>query len=111
MIELISILASLVIIILLPFQMRQIITGKISKRFKGTREQYLEAFGKQLKLVVWLGIVAGVLNLAMIAIETTPGERIVKLVAAVLWFGVTAVCLISQRKLAGLASHPSAPQP
>ena len=99
MIELISIVASLAVIVLMPIQTAQIRAGKIGKRFKGTREQYAAAFGKQLRLLLWLGPIFGTLNLVAAFVETEPGEWVVKLVAAMLWFGVFGVAALSLRKL------------
>jgi hypothetical protein len=104
MIELISILASLAVLILTPIQTAQIVAGKISPKYKGTPEAYAAAFRKQIGMLVWLGAVFGVLNLGLIFISTEPGEWIVKLIAAVLWLGVAVVSFVSSQKLAKLAA-------
>jgi hypothetical protein len=104
MIELISILASLAVLILTPIQTAQIVAGKISPKFKGTPQAYAAAFRKQIGLLVWLGAVFAVLNVVLIFISTEPGEWIVKLIAAVLWAGVSAVSFFSSQKLARLAA-------
>jgi hypothetical protein len=102
MIELISILASLALLVLTPFQTAQICAGKISPKYKGTPQAYAAAFRRQVGLFVWLGAIFGVLDLLLIFISTEPGEWIVKLVAAVLWLGVAAVSFHSRQKLAKL---------
>ena len=99
MIEIISILASLVIVILTPIQTAQICAGKAIKGYKGTREENAAVFSKQLGFLIWLAPVLAVLNLAMILIETEPGEWIVKSIAAALWLAVFAVTFASRRKL------------
>jgi hypothetical protein len=102
MLELISILASLVLIVLMPMQTAQVCAGKISPKFKGEPEAYVAAFRKQVGLLIWLGAVFAGLNLVLIFLETEPGEWIVKLIAAVLWLGVCAVSVYSRQKLAKL---------
>ena len=108
MIELISILASIVLLFVTPVQTAQICAGRISPKYKGTPEAYAAAFRKQIGLLVWLGAVFAALNLVLIFIEVEPGEWIVKLVAAMLWLGVFAVSLHSRQRLAKL---PAAPGP
>jgi hypothetical protein len=102
MIELISIVASIALIILTPIQTSQIVAGKISPKFKGTPAAYVAAFRKQIGLLVWLGAVFAVLNLLLMFIETEPGEWIFKLIAAVLWAAVAGVSFFSSQKLAKL---------
>jgi hypothetical protein len=102
MIELISILASIVLIFVAPIQTAQICAGKISPKYKGTPEAYAAAFRKQIGLLVWLGAVLAVLNLGLIFIASEPGEWIVNLVAAMLWLGVLAVSLHSRHRLSKL---------
>jgi hypothetical protein len=102
MIELISIFASLVVLILTPIQASQIAAGKISPKFKGTPEAYVAAFRRQIGMMMWLGAVFAVANLALIFMVTEPGEWIVKLIAAGLWLGVSVVSYLSSQKLAKL---------
>ena len=102
MLELISIIASIVLIVVTPIQTAQICAGKISPKYKGTPEAYAAAFRKQIGLLVWLGAVFAVLNLVLIFIASEPGEWIVNLVAAMLWLGVFAVSFHSRRRLAKL---------
>jgi hypothetical protein len=102
MLELISILASLVLLVVTPIQTAQICEGKISPKYKGTPQAYAAAFRKQVGLFVWLGAVFGVLDIVMIFMDTEPGEWIVKAVAAALWIGVSAVSVYSSQRLARL---------
>jgi hypothetical protein len=104
MLELISILASIALLVVTPMQTAQIRAGKISPNYKGTADAYAAAFCKQIGLLVWLGAVFTVLNLVLIFIATEPGDWIVNLVAAVLWFGVFAVSLHSRQRLAKLSA-------
>ncbi len=109
MIELISILASIVLLFVTPIQTAQICAGKINAKYKGTPEAYAAAFRKQIGLLVWLGAVFAALNLVLIFIEVEPGEWIVKLVAAMLWLGVFSVSLHSRQRLAKLPA-PTGPE-
>ena len=110
MLELISILASIALLILTPIQTAQICAGKISPKYKGTPEAFATAFKKQVGMLVWLGGVFAVLNFGLIFISTEPGEWVVKAIAAVLWLGVCAVSLYSQRRLAAFPA-PAAVSP
>jgi hypothetical protein len=100
MLELISILASAAMLFLTPYQTAQICAGKISPKYQGTPQAYAAAFRKQVGLFVWLGAVFGVVDIVLLFIDPEPGEWIVKLFAAVLWLGVSAVSLYSSQKLA-----------
>jgi hypothetical protein len=102
MLELISIIASIVILVLTPFQTTQIARGKINPKYKGTPEAYVAAFRKQVGYTLWLGLVFAVLDCLMILISTEPGEWIVDLVAGVLWLGVFAVSFYARQTLAKL---------
>ncbi|HXQ14792.1 MAG TPA: hypothetical protein VN814_09240 [Caulobacteraceae bacterium] len=102
MLELISILASLVLLVMTPIQTSQICEGKISPKYKGTPQAYAAAFRKQIGIFVWLGAVFGVLDVVMIFMDPEPGEWIVKAVAAALWLGVSGVSLYSRQRLARL---------
>ena len=106
MIELIGILACLVAAISVPLQVAKMRTGWMPKKFAGTPAEYAAVFRKQLTMLKWVGLGFGVLELAMIAIETTPGEWIVKLVAGLLWLTLSGLCFFYDRALAG----PAAPR-
>ena len=102
MIELISILASIALLILTPLQTSQIVAGKFSPKLKVSPDAFVAAFRKQVNLIAWLGVVFSVLNFGLIFISTEPGEWVAKLVAAVLWVGVAAVSFYSRWRLAKL---------
>src|SRR5712671_5268556 len=88
MIELISIIASLAVCILIPIEVGRIRHGWIRKNFAGDRGKFLAAYRKQLRLLMWLGLVFGVLGIGLAWIEAHPGERPVKIIAAIIWFAV-----------------------
>jgi hypothetical protein len=99
MIELISILCSLLICILTPIEMRKIQSGWTNKKFEGNREGFLVAYRKQMTMMIYLGLGLGGLTAVLILIEDNPGERIVKAVAAAIWLAVAAICFVSRRNL------------
>jgi hypothetical protein len=92
MIELISILCSLLICIITPIEVNKIRGGWVNKRFENNREKFLEVYRKQLRMLTWLGVGFGTLTLALVLIESNPGEKIVKLVAA-------AICFVQRGRL------------
>jgi hypothetical protein len=107
MLELISILASIALLVVTPIQTAQICAGKISPKYRGTPEAYAAVFREQIDLLVCLRVVLAALNLGLIFIATEPGEWIVNLVAAMLWAGVFAVSFHSRQRLVKL-TLPSA---
>jgi hypothetical protein len=102
MLEIISILASLALLVLTPIQTAQICAGKFSPKMKVSPEAFVTAYRKQVNMLVWLGAVFAVLNFGMMFIPDERGEGIVKGVAAVLWVGVFGVSLYSRQRLAKL---------
>jgi hypothetical protein len=100
MIEVISIVASLALCILIPIETGKIRNGWVRKNFAGDRPKFPAAYRKQLKLLMWMGLVFGVLSIGLAPLETHPGEPTVKVIAGVIWFVVAALCFSSLRTLA-----------
>ena len=100
MLELISILAALIVCILIPIEVGRIRSGWVRKQFAGDRPKFLAAYRKQLRMLMWLGFVFGVLGIGLAAIEASRGEAIVRLIAAVIWFTVSCISFIGLRQLA-----------
>ena len=100
MIELISIIASLAICILIPIEVGKIRNGWVRKKFAGDRPKFLAAYRSQLKLLMWLGLVFGVLQIGLASLETHRAESIVKLVAGAIWFAVSCISFFALRQLA-----------
>ena len=100
MLELISILAALIVCILIPIEVGRIRNGWVRKQFAGDRSKFLAAYRKQLRMLIWLGLVFGVVGIGLAAIEVSRGEAIVKLVAAAIWFAVSCISFIALRQLA-----------
>jgi hypothetical protein len=111
MIELVSIIASLVVCILIPIEVGRIRRGWVRKQFAGDRGKFIAAYRKQLKLLLWLGLVFGVLEVVLASIETHTGERPIKLIAAVIWFAVFIISLIALRMLAKVPEADPARSP
>jgi hypothetical protein len=100
MLELISIIAGLAVCILIPIELGRIRKGRVHKKFAGDRPKFLAAYRKQLKMLMWLGLVFGVMGLGLAALEAQRGEAIVKVVGAVIWFTVSGLSFVSLRELA-----------
>jgi hypothetical protein len=112
MLELISIIAGLVVCILIPVELGKIRKGWMHKKFAGDRPKFLAAYRKQLKMLMWLGLVFGVMGLGLAALEAHRGEAIVKVVGAVIWFTVSGLSFFSLRELAKVPdTEPSALPP
>lgn len=104
MLELIAIVAALAICILTPFEVRRIRRGWVHKKFAGDRAKYIAAYRKQLTILMFTGVVFGVLGIVLALVATRPGEATVKIVAAVIWFAVSLTCFVSRRMV---PSEPS----
>lgn len=99
MLELIAIVCALVVCILTPFEVRRIRGGYVHKKFADDRGKYLAAYRKQLTLLIVAGAIFGVLGIVFAAFEERPGGATVRIVAAVIWFAVSAICFVSRRML------------
>jgi hypothetical protein len=108
MLELISIVASLVICVLIPIEVGKIRNGWVRKNFAGDRPKFLAAYRKQLRMLMWLGLVFGVLGVALAPLEDNPGERVVKVIAAAIWFVVSVLSFTSLRTLDKVADAEAA---
>lgn len=106
MLELISIIASLAPCILTPIEVARIRGGWVRKKFANDRQAFIVAYQRQLNMLTWLGLVFGILMLATALLETEPGEDVVKLIAAVIWFAVAVVCFVCRRRLPS-PQHPA----
>src|SRR5215475_7550548 len=100
MIELIGIICSLAICILTPIEVNKIRGGWVRKKFAGDRAKFLTAYRAQLKMLTVLGLVFGVLFIGLAFLENEPGEPVVKLIAAIIWFAVACITFVGRRKLA-----------
>ena len=108
MLELISIVASLVICVLMPIQVNKIRNGWVHEKFAGDRPRFIAVHRKQFRMLMWLGLVFGILGLAMAPLEDNPGERTVKVIAAVIWFVVSGLGFFSVRTLDKVADADAA---
>jgi hypothetical protein len=100
MLELISIVAGLIVCVLIPVELGKIRKGWVHKKFAGDRPRFLTAYRKQLKALMWLGLVFGVLGLGLAAVEANRGEAIVRVVGAAIWLAVSGFAFNSLRELA-----------
>jgi predicted Na+-dependent transporter len=100
MLELISIIAGLAVCILIPIELGKIRKGWVHKKFTGDRPRFLAAYRKQLRMLMWLGLVFAVLGLGLAALEARHGEAIVKVVGAVIWLTVSGLSFNALRELA-----------
>ena len=99
MLELIAMIAGLIVCIMMPIEMAKIRKGWVSKKFAGDRPKFLAAYRKQIKMMMWLGLVFGVLGIGLAAVEARQGEVIVKLIGAVIWFAVAGIAFVSHGEL------------
>jgi len=108
MLELIAMIAGLVACIMMPIEMGKIRKGWVSKKFAGNRPGFLAAYRKQLKMLMGLGLVLGMVGIGLAAIEARQGEAIAKVIGAAIWFAVSAMAYYSLGQLANIpATEPA----
>ena len=111
MLELISIVASLALCVLIPIEVGKIRNGWVRKNFAGNRTAFLAAYRKQLKLLMWMGLVFGLLSVGLAPLEAHPGERTVKVLAGVIWFVVAGLSFSALRTLSNVSDADRAGRP
>ena len=100
MIELIGIIACLAACIGIPIQTAKVRSGQVPVKFKGAPAEYRANWLKQVNMLMWVGLVLGVLMAGMAIIpDATPYEWIAKAVSAVLWFTASGLSFFAKRSL------------
>jgi hypothetical protein len=99
MLEIISILCSLIICIVTPIEVNRIRNGKINKKFANDPQKFLDIYRKQLRMLIFVGLGLGTLTFIMSFLEENPGERVFKLVAGAIWLAVAGICFVSRGRL------------
>ncbi len=94
MLELIALLAGVVLIVWQPIEARRVAGGWTRPRFRGTREEFLPAYRRQLTMFLWLGVGIVVIN---IGLGTVIEEDPARLLTAAVWAGVAASAYLSRR--------------
>ena len=100
MLELIAMVAGLAVCVWLPIEMSKIRKGWVHEKFAGDRPKFLAAYRKQIRSMVWLGLILGVAGIGLAAIADQRAESIVKLIGAAIWFAVSGIAFTSLRALA-----------
>jgi hypothetical protein len=100
MLELIAIAAGLIVCVMMPIEVAKIRKGWVHKKYAGDRPKFLAVYRKQFRMLMWLGLVFGVVGVGLAALEARHGEVIVKLIGAAVWFAVSAISFTSLRTLA-----------
>ena len=99
MLELIAMVAGLAVCVWLPIEMGKIRNGWVHKKFAGDRPKFLAAYRKQIRTMMWLGLVFGVAGIGLALVEDRPGGSIIKLVGAAIWLAVSGIAFTSLRAL------------
>ena len=115
MLQQIAIVAGLIVCVMLPIELGKIRKGWVHKKFAGDRPKFLAAYRKQIRVMMWMGLVLGVAGIGLAAVADQRAETIVKLIASAVWLAVAGVAWTSLRALARmpdtdptLGSAPSA---
>jgi hypothetical protein len=102
MLALIAMVAGLAVCVWLPIEMSKIRKGWVHKKFAGDRPKFLAHYRKQIRSMMWLGIILGVAGIVLAALVHEGAEAIVRLIGAAIWFSVAGVAYTSHRALAQL---------
>ena len=105
MLELIAMVAGLALCVWLPIEMSKIRKGWVHKKFAGDRPKFLAAYRKQIRTLMWLGLVFGVSGIGLAALADQRAESIVKLIGAAIWFSVAGIAFTSLRALAQIPDN------
>jgi hypothetical protein len=108
MIELIGIVACLIACIVTPIQTAKVRAGEVPAKFKGTPAEYRANYLKQVTMLMWLGLVFGVLMVGLAFLPDESYEWIVKLVSAALWFTLSGLSFAAKRSLESAPPVPAA---
>jgi hypothetical protein len=109
MLELIAMVAGLAVCVWLPIEMGKIRKGWVHKKFAGDRPKFLAAYRKNIRAMIWLGLVFGVVGIGLALFETRPGGSIIKFIGAAIWLAVAAIAFTSRRALEQIPdSEPAA---
>ena len=108
MFDLISILASLALCIIIPLEASKVRHGWVRKNFVGDRAAFVAAYRKQLRLLIWLGLLFGVLGVTLAPLEDHARDATLKVIAGLMWFVVAGLSFFSLRTL---ESPPAARSP
>ena len=100
MLELIAMAAGLIVCVMMPIEVGKIRKGWVHKKYAGDRPKFLAAYRKQIRMLMWLGLVFGVLGIGLAALEGQRAEAIVKLIGAAIWLAVSGIAFTSLRTLA-----------
>ena len=99
MIEIISIVVSLFVCIITPIAVREIRSGWVKPSFAGDRDKFVQTYSRQLAWQTLAGVAFGLLFVDVALSETPPAQNTLKLIAAVVWFALAIICLVSRRSL------------
>jgi len=99
MLELIALVAAVAVCIWTPIETRKVRDGWTRKNFKGTREEFVTKYRRQLTVIGWVGVVLGSLNLVLAVVAASEPGMIVKLIAGVIWLAAGGISLWSRRIL------------
>jgi hypothetical protein len=83
----------------------------VRDKFKGDRPRFLAAYRKQLKLLMWFGLVFAALGMALATLEEHSGEAIIKILGGGVWFAVGGISFLSLRSLANVPETEPLPNP
>ena len=108
MLGLIAMVAGLAVCVWLPIEMSKIRKGWVHKKFAGDRPKFLAYYRKQIRSMMWLGLILGVAGIGLAAIADQGAESIVKLIGAAIWFAVSGIAYTSLRSLAQISDSEPA---
>ena len=104
MIEIIGFIACLIACIGVPIQVSSIRSGAAFAKAPEKRAMVLEGTRKQFRMLSWVGLGLGVVEIGLSFIPDEPGEAKFKLAAGVLWLVMSGLCFWALRRIADVPS-------
>lgn len=105
----IAILAGIAVLILTPIEINKIKNGWVRKNFKGSQEDFLKAYRKQLTVLIVVGLICAAFNIAMGFLSEVPNDNYVKFFAGALWIAVAGTSYWGRGQLDNVQPAPAPP--
>ncbi len=100
MIEIIGFIACLIACVGVPYQVSAIRSGAAFQKAPDKRAMDLTATRKQFRMLSWVGIGLGLIEIGLSFVPDEPGEAKFKLAAGVVWLVLSGLCFWALRRIA-----------
>ncbi len=99
LIDLFALLAAVAVCIWVPIETRKVRGGWTRRRFEGTHAEFIVKYRRELTMIVWTGLIVGLINLALAFATAGDSRQVVKIVSGVVWLAAGAITWVARRQL------------